>query len=329
MEKRSITHEGELDLNGITIPCYVLDDGTRVLSARGMQTAIKLVDGSSVPDSAKLPGAELSRFIGGTWFKSLITSEEKLERFKPIRTSKGRQRINGYEATILADFCDVMLEARKNGLIKSERQQLMADQCEILIRAFAKVGIVALVDEATGYQYDREKDELQKILKAYIGEELLEWRQRFPDEFYREIFRLNGWDFTVKGIKQRPGIIGTWTKQFIYAHLPKGVLPALEKNTPRTTTGKLAKKLHQSLTEETGVPHLEKQLVSVVTLMNISSSWKEFKKYLERKYGQQVLDFDAKGSVPPPLPTNPTKPDDNSKSDDENASDEEEQNQPS
>lgn len=41
------------------------------------------------------------------------------------------------------------------------------------MRVFARVGITALVDEATGYQYDREKNELQKILKAYIAEDLL------------------------------------------------------------------------------------------------------------------------------------------------------------
>lgn len=70
------------------------------------------------------------------------------------------------------------------------------------MRVFARVGITALVDEATGYQYDREKNELQKILKAYIAEDLLPWQKRFPDIYYKELFRLNGWDFTVNGIKK-------------------------------------------------------------------------------------------------------------------------------
>ncbi|MDO4714018.1 MAG: P63C domain-containing protein [bacterium] len=96
----------------------------------------------------------------------------------------------------MADICDAFLEARKH-IHLSPRQQIIADQCEILIRAFARVGIVALVDEATGYQYDREKDALQKILKEYISEELLPRQKRFPDVFYKELFRLNGWDFTV------------------------------------------------------------------------------------------------------------------------------------
>ena len=81
---------------------------------------------------------------------------------------------------------------------------MIADQCELLIRSFAKIGIIALVDEATGYQYTREKNELQKILKAYISPELLPWQSRFPPIFYTELFRLNGWDYTVSGIKKRP-----------------------------------------------------------------------------------------------------------------------------
>jgi len=55
-----------------------------------------------------------------------------------------------------------------------KRQEIIAEQCEILIRALAKVSIIALVDEATGYQRVRGEFELQKMLKAYISEETLE-----------------------------------------------------------------------------------------------------------------------------------------------------------
>lgn len=72
----------------------------------------------------------------------------------------------------MADICEAFLEAR-NSIKLSTRQRIIADQCEILIRGFARVGITALVDEATGYQYERERDALQSILKAYINEEHL------------------------------------------------------------------------------------------------------------------------------------------------------------
>jgi hypothetical protein len=297
-KKNKITHEGTLDLNGLLIPCYILEDTTRILSTRGMQSALKLVDTTGVKDTAKLSGVELSRFISTKWFNSLIDSENKLEHFQPVTCYKGNQKISGYRADVLADFCDLMMEARKIGALKTDRQSLIAEQCEVLIRAFAKVGIIALVDEATGYQYDREKDELQKILKAYISEELLPWQKRFPDEFYREIFRLNGWDFTVNGIQNRPGVIGTWTKQLIYRQLPEGVLHELQENTPKSKIGNYTARFHQSLSMDIGEPHLEKQLVSVITLMRISDNWNDFLFNFNKAYGQQSL-FDTRSFEKP------------------------------
>ncbi|SOD97635.1 P63C domain-containing protein [Spirosoma fluviale] len=287
-----ITHEGELDLNGIMLPCYVLEDGTRVLSSRGMQNSLKLVDVTTVSDTAKLTGAALTRFMGTKWFKSLIVNTNKLEHFKPIGCYKGNQRINGYEAVMLADFCDVMLDARNNGLIEKERQAVVAAQCEILIRAFAKVGIIALVDEATGYQYTREKNELQKILKAYVSEEILNWQKTFHDSFYREIFRLRKWNFTANDIKQRPSIVGKYTNQFVYEMLPPGVLQKLKQVTPKNANGNYIYKFHQSLTPETGREHLRNHLISVTTIMSIARNWQEFLDLFARKFGQTAIDFD-------------------------------------
>lgn len=189
----------------------------------------------------------------------------------------------------------MFLQARKE-IELSPRQAIIADQCEILIRAFARVGITALVDEATGYQYDREKDELQKILKAYISEELLPWQKRFPDVFYKELFRLNGWDFTVNGIKKRPGIIGKWTNMFIYEELPNGVLDELKKKTPKSESGNRTSRYHQLLTLDIGEPNLEKQINKVITLFQVSDNMKQFcdnfKKMKMRQIGQMELPFD-------------------------------------
>lgn len=257
-----------------------------------LQNALHL--GSTDPEksSEQKAGGELARFFASKWFISLTSNHIDLVQFQPISCYWGNQKINGYEATVLVDLCDLVLEARKHGVKFTERQTEIAHQCEILIRSFAKVGIIALIDEATGYQYIREKDELQKILKAYIAPELLPWQKRFPDEFYKEIFRLNNWNFTVKGIKQRPGVVGTWTKQLVYNQLPKGVLKELYIKTPKSaTTGKLTKRLHQSLTMDIGNPHLEKQLISVITLMNVSNDWDDFIRLYNKKFGQQEIEF--------------------------------------
>ncbi len=91
----------------------------------------------------------------------------------------------------------------------------IATQCEILVRGFARIGVVALVDEATGYQKVRQRDELHKILEAYIAKELLPWTKRFPDEFYEEMFRLRGWGFDPESCK-RPILVGKLTESIVY-----------------------------------------------------------------------------------------------------------------
>ena len=230
--KHNISHEGILNLGGISIPCYVLQDGTRVLSGRGMQEALKMVDESE--DGKQTAGTRLNRYLNQKSLNPFIYKGKEPDHFNPIICYKGTQKINGYEATILADICEAFLEAR-NYIELSTRQRVIADQCEILIRGFARVGITALVDEATGYQYERERDALQSILKAYINEELLKWQKLFPDIFYYEIFRLNNWDYTVKGIQKRPGVIGKWTNELIYKQLPKGVLEELKNRTPKSS----------------------------------------------------------------------------------------------
>lgn len=300
-ESHEITHEGVLKFGAdLEIPCFVLKDGTRVLSGRGLQESLKIRERH---EGGKRGGYILPKFLESNALKPFIDSKLEVANLTPLNCYKGNLLIHGFEATILADICDALLDARKAKVKLTDRQQIVVEQAEILIRSLAKVGIIALVDEATGYQYEREKDELQTILKAYIAVELLPWQKRFPDEFYKEIFRLNKWDYTVNGIKQRPGVIGTWTKKLIYQQLPKGVLQELYHKTPKTTTGKLAAKLHQSLTSEIGNPHLEKQLVSVITLMNISKDWKEFLKFFNKKFGQQEIEFEEVEPIMP-LPLN-------------------------
>lgn len=285
--KPKIKYEGELDLNGLKLPCYVLDDGTRVLSGNAMQNALKMVD----EDEANKSGTRLARYLGQKTLEPFIYKGREVGHFEPIECYQGKTKINGFEATVLADICDAFLEARKH-IKLSKRQEVIADQCEILIRAFAKVGIIALVDEATGYQYDRERFELQKILKAYISEELLVWQQRFPHEFYKQIFRLNNWDYTPANLKSRPGVIGTWTNNYVYKQLPKGVLEELKKKTPIDQDGNRKHQYHRLLTQDTGHPHLDKQLTQVITIMKLSKNWQDFIKKFNQLFGQTSLPFD-------------------------------------
>lgn len=146
MSKNKIIHEGEITLGEVIIPCYVLEGGIRVLSGSAMQNALHLQD-----DSENKSGTRLARYLEQKSLEPFIYKDKKHGHYEPLICYRGNQKVNGYEATILADICDAFLEARKH-INLSSRQKIIADQCEILIRGFARVGIIALIDEATGYQ---------------------------------------------------------------------------------------------------------------------------------------------------------------------------------
>lgn len=279
-----------LYLGNLEIPCYVLEDGTRVFSGRGIQKAL-----GANPKSS------------GTWLKKFINDSSLTEYLNPgvidqinspIKFERpgagGSQSATfGYEVTLLIDICDSILEAQKS---RTNISDIIYQNAQIIIRSVAKVGIIALVDEVTGYQYDREKDALQIILKAYVNEELLKWQKMFPDMFYYEIFRLNSWDFTVSGIKRRPGVIGRWTNELIYKQLPKGILEELKSKTPKSNEGNYTARFFQSLTPDIGHPALSAQIYKVIGLMSISNNWNEFKshfnKMIDRANGQTELNFE-------------------------------------
>lgn len=268
-----ITHEGVINLGDISICCFVLEDGRRVLSGREMQRALHMVDDTE-PNS-QTAGTRLNRYMNQESLKPFIYAENNLDYYEPIACYKGRTKYNGYEASVLVRICNAFLKARRSVRL-GNRQEIIAKQCEILVGGFAELGLIALIDEATGYQHDREKDALQKIIDAYVSEELRAWQKTFPDVYYKEIFRLRGWDFTVNGINRRPGVVGTWTNQLIYEQLPEGVFEELKRLTPKTKSGNYAARLFQRLKSGTGEHHLRLQIQTVVTLLQVSETWDEF-----------------------------------------------------
>jgi hypothetical protein len=144
MNTNIIKHEGEINLVGVKLPCYVLEDGTRVLSVSETQEVLKKIGTNS------------------------ISKEKRLNGPKPIPCYKGNIAISCYEATILIDIWEIYHSdtARIKG--QSPKQRLVAEQQEVLFFSFAKVGITSLIDEATGYQQERKKEEIQVLTKAYI-----------------------------------------------------------------------------------------------------------------------------------------------------------------
>lgn len=263
-----------LKIGDVELECYVLSDGRRVLTQAAFLTALGRHRKAKKPSDSGLPpmldGKALEPFI----------SDDVREKSRPITflpPTGGRFR--GYEAELLPAVCEIYLKAREAGVLRAN-QMNVAQQAEVLVRALAHVGIIALVDEATGYQEMRSRDALARILEVFIAQELQPWLKTFPPDFYKEMFRLRGVD--PKEGQQRPGYFGKLTNNVVYDRLAPGVLEELQKVNPKGPTGRRRHLHHQHLTPNAGYPKLREHLGSVTTLMKVSTDWNDFIRKLDQ-----------------------------------------------
>lgn len=279
-------YTGELPIGDLRIPCAVLPDGTRVLSQRGVGRALGRSFGGATWKKTDGDGAGgLPFYINASPLKPFIPNDLLVLLSQPLmyQHGKGGGAAAGLVATALTGVCNVWLSAREahyRGEIRLNESQLsVALRAEIIMRGLADVGIVGLVDEATGYQEIRDRNALQEILNAFLRKELAAWAKRFPDEFYQQIYRLRGWDRTGRG-SSRPQIVAYYTKDLVYARLAPGIIEELERRNP-SEHGRRKSKHHQWLTEDVGHPALAQHLYAVITLMRVSTSWDQFKAFLD------------------------------------------------
>ncbi|MBI3568921.1 MAG: P63C domain-containing protein [Gemmatimonadetes bacterium] len=273
------THEGVLKLGDLDLPVGVLEDGTRVITSAAVLTALGRrwrgrYERTNLPNF--LDAMNLIPFIGNDLLDVLSPVE-----FVGIN---GRQ-MRGYRAELLPLVCDVYLSARHEKKL-TRRQEVIATRAEMLVRSLSKVGIVALVDEATGYQEVRDRLALQALLDRYLAKELAAWATRFPAEFYQQIFRLRSWGEATN--TKTPRVVGKYINDVVYARLAPGILAELQERNPVDAHGRRRAKHHQWLTEDVGHPALAQHLHAVTALMRISDSWDEFKSKLERAFPRKT-----------------------------------------
>lgn len=285
------THRGEIVIGDVRIPCAVLDDGRRVLTETGVTYAI-IGQRSGSAKRKKLradPGALLPLFIGHERLKPFISQEIMAGPLTPVIYRDGSRSVQGFDATILPAACEIWLKARDAHALHPAQAE-KAQRADMLMRGLAHVGIVALVDEATGYQEVRDRQALQAILDQYLRQEFAAWAKRFPDEFYRQMFRLKGWSYNHMSVA-RPGVVGTYTKDVVYERLAPGIVEELGKLNPKNDKGHRTRRHHQWLTDDIGHPALSQHLHAVMGLMRASPNWDEFVRLLDRafpKKGQTI-----------------------------------------
>ena len=261
-----------LRIGDVEIPCYVLEDETRVLVQRGMAAGMGM---------SATSGHRFDKFISSKNLLPFIPNDLSLVIGNPIqfRPPTGGFAY-GYPAISLVDLCKMVLAARRAGALQKQQAHI-AKQCETIIIGLANVGIIALVDEATGYQDIRDRRALHKFLDDYLLPERAKWAKVFPDEFYIEIFRLRGWAW--RGMKvNRPQIVGRYTNDIVWDRLAPHIHEELKVRNPKLPSGHRRSKHHQWLTQDIGHPVLQAHLVGVMALMRAAANWGSFQRFLQR-----------------------------------------------
>jgi hypothetical protein len=277
-------YQGVLDLGGMKLPCAVINGPNgiqRVVTENGITNAILGTrSGASkrLKKAASEGGALLPIFLAPGQLKDFIDSELREGPLAPIDYIDGNRVIRAYDAAILPAVCNVWLRAREAGAL--QKQQLpKAQKAEILTRALAETGIVALIDEVTGYEKIRPQNALQIYIDRVIRKELAAWAKKFPDEFYENIYRLKGWAWPGMQ-KNRFSVVAHYTRDLVYERIGPGVLEELERKTPKNDKGQRPNRFHQWFTEDIGDPMLAQHLHSIMMFQRLAlangNGWYKF-----------------------------------------------------
>jgi hypothetical protein len=276
------THQGQMTVGTLDLDCYVLEDGRRVFHKRGMAKALgmKSAGGNVFLRALQRKG------LGSEIDDELITKIETPINFKPLT----QDLAHGYEASVLVDVCKAILRAGDAGKL-APSQEGLASQARILLNAFAKVGVTALIDEATGFQQIRSPDALRILVQQYIESEKREWEKQFPDDYYDELNRIYGSKrMTMTGsgavIQNRPQHFAKFTRSYVYFPLENGaVLDELDRLNPKIgTNGTRRVRFHQHLSEGYGIEKLRRQVGEILTLMKVSDTVVQFKRLFAKRF---------------------------------------------
>lgn len=287
------THQGNMMVGTLDLDCYVLEDGRRVFHKRGMAKALGMKSGGGNVFLRAMQRKGLGSEIG----EKLAERLRNPINFKPLT----QDLAHGYEAEDLVEICKAIVRADAAGKLTATQKSL-ATEARSLVSAFAKVGVTALIDEATGFQHVRSPDALRLLIQQYVEEDKREWAKQFPDEYYDDLNRLYGskkLTQTASGavVQNRPQHFAMFTRNYVYSPLENGaVLEELDRINPRVgPKNNRRARFHQHLSLGYGIEKLKRQVQEVLTLMKISDSVSQFRRLFEKRFpakGQQGRLFD-------------------------------------
>lgn len=162
---------GEIDLGGDKLDCYVLNDERRVIAL-----------GATVKAIANAESGDLAKFIGVSALNDFINKDLILAELIDFSIPGTQFKGKGLTTEHFELICRGYVQALYKGAPLTDRQREIAIKCAVITSGLTRTGLDALIDEATGYQYERAEDALQIKLRAFIAEELRAWEKTFPDE---------------------------------------------------------------------------------------------------------------------------------------------------
>ena len=266
-------YQGPLPIEDVELDCAILDDkeNTRVINMTSVFKAFDRVPRSNnrlINIPAFMDAQNLQPFI----------DQELMRLIRPIEYLDGKSLKIGYNALILPALCDLYLKARRVPNTLTPKQAHLAEKAEILQSSFAKVGMIALIDEATGFQRDRKHDALRLLLSKYIAEGLQKWLHTFPDSFFLELDKLYNNEPTSS--HKRPQYYGHFINRYVYDPIENGYVKSKLNELNIDDNGKRKARFHQWLSAE-GRTILIHQIGRVQMLMEMCQTIDQFKKAAE------------------------------------------------
>lgn len=264
---------GTLRLGTLDLPVYVIDDGRRVITRNGATTVLTSGKG----------GGNLESYIGVGALKGYIPDDLSEQMFEIEIPEVVNKTVLGMTAETFLEICTAYARALDDGNLKTPRQIEIATKAGVFLAACSKVGLLALIDEATGYQYVRSEEAMQLKLRLFLGEEMRKWEQTFPEELWREFGRLTNWHGS---LIQRPKYWGRLVMELIYDYLEPDVADWLRKNNPKPQKGQ---NHHQWLNEQYGLKKLTELIWRVIGMGQACNTMRELRMKMAEVHGRQPI----------------------------------------